>query len=189
MSFDTAAATAAYLASLPPEAVQRSDAYFQGGYWLLLWDWAVSLAIAWLLLRGRLSLRMRALAERCARGPKLQAAIYAIQYLIVTTILALPWSAYEGWYREHQYGLTNQALGSWLGDQAKALMLIVLFGTLVVVAIYALMRRAPRSWWLWGALTVARPQRSSGEGSSSAEEAICSGRTKRSRGTSTSTPA
>ncbi len=154
MSFDAAAATAAYVASLPPQALARSNAYFQGGYWLLLWDCAVALLVAWLLLRGRLSLRMRAFAERCSSGRKRQLALYAIQYLLATTLLTLPWAAYEGWYREHQYGLSNQAIGGWLGDQAKSLLLLLIFGTLIVLAIYTLMRRAPGTWWLWSALAV-----------------------------------
>jgi STE24 endopeptidase len=36
-SFDPVAATDAYLARLSPEQRQRSDAYFEGGYWLQLW--------------------------------------------------------------------------------------------------------------------------------------------------------
>ena len=36
-SFDPAAATAAYLAQLPPEAHIKAQHYTQGGHWLLLW--------------------------------------------------------------------------------------------------------------------------------------------------------
>ena len=36
--FDAVAATNAYLAQIPAEARARSDAYFEGGYWLTLWD-------------------------------------------------------------------------------------------------------------------------------------------------------
>jgi STE24 endopeptidase len=34
--FDADAATAAYLATMTPAARARSDAYFEGGYWLTL---------------------------------------------------------------------------------------------------------------------------------------------------------
>ena len=40
---------------------------------------------------------------------------------LVTTVLTLPLSLYEGFFREHQYGMSNQTLGPWLGDQAKGL--------------------------------------------------------------------
>jgi STE24 endopeptidase len=36
MNFDAAAATAGYMASLTPDALARSNACFEGGYWLLL---------------------------------------------------------------------------------------------------------------------------------------------------------
>ena len=36
-AFDADAATEAYLASIPAEDRAQSDAYFEGGYWLLLW--------------------------------------------------------------------------------------------------------------------------------------------------------
>ena len=32
------AATDAYLATISPEAKARSDAYFEGGYWVTLWQ-------------------------------------------------------------------------------------------------------------------------------------------------------
>ena len=48
--FDVDAATDAYLALMPATAKARSDAYFEGGYWLILWDFLVGAIIALLLL-------------------------------------------------------------------------------------------------------------------------------------------
>jgi STE24 endopeptidase len=62
--FDPEAATEAYLALIPPDAKARSDAYFEGGYWLLLWDFLYGAAIAFLLLHFRVSAAMRNFAER-----------------------------------------------------------------------------------------------------------------------------
>ena len=36
--FDAMAATNAYLAQIPADKTARSDAYFEGGYWMILWD-------------------------------------------------------------------------------------------------------------------------------------------------------
>jgi STE24 endopeptidase len=44
--FDVDAATAAYLATMTPAARARSDAYFEGGYWLVLWDFLFGLLLA-----------------------------------------------------------------------------------------------------------------------------------------------
>ncbi|HEX9138942.1 MAG TPA: M48 family metallopeptidase [Steroidobacteraceae bacterium] len=156
MHFDPEVATRAYLATLSAAAHSRSDAYFEGGYWLILWDFLLGLAVAYVLLRTGLSRRMRGWAERLTRSPWLQTAIYAAQYLVITTVLLLPWAAYEEYFREHQYGMSNQTLSLWLADAAKGLVVNLIFGTVAFVLIYAVIRRAPRIWWLWGALvTVA----------------------------------
>src|ERR1700761_7499464 len=62
--FDADAATEAYMAYMPPAAVERSNAYFEGGYWLILWDFLVALAVAWLYLGTGLSRRIRDWTER-----------------------------------------------------------------------------------------------------------------------------
>src|SRR5579872_2718376 len=152
--FDPEAATAAYLAQLSPAARAKSDAYFEGGYWLMLWDFLIGLAIAWLFLGTRLSTGIRDWAERTTRFKSLQTALYAIAYILITSVVLLPWNAYEGYFREHQYDMSNQTMGDWLLDQAKGLAIGLILGTLALVAIYAVLRKAPRTWWLWGALVA-----------------------------------
>ena len=63
-AFDVRAAVDAYLANMPPAQRAHSDAYFEGGYWLLLWDFLSTVVVMWLLLRFRWSARIRNLAER-----------------------------------------------------------------------------------------------------------------------------
>ena len=152
--FDADTATAAYLATMTPAARSRSDAYFEGGYWLILWDFVISLLLAWALLGWRLSARMRDFAVRLTRFRWAQTALYAIQYFILTTVVTLPWAAYEGYFREHQYGMSNLGLTGWLGDQAKGLFIALIFGTLAAVAIYAVIRKLPKTWPLWGSVVV-----------------------------------
>ena len=149
--FDVEVATNAYMAQLSPQARANSDAYFEGGYWLVLWEALVVLGVAWLLLGTRLSVRMRDFAERLTRFRWLQTVIYAVQYIVLTTLLTLPWTIYEGFVREHKYGLSSQNLAQWMGDQAKGLLVALILGTVALVIIYAVIRKAPRTWWLWGA--------------------------------------
>jgi STE24 endopeptidase len=148
--FDADTATAAYLATMTSAARARSDAYYEGGYWLLLWDFVVGLLVAWLLLAWRFSARMRDFAARLTRFRWAQTGLYAIQYFVLTTVVTLPWAAYEGYFREHQYGMSNQGLADWLGEQGKELIITLIFGTLAAVAIYAVIRKLPKTWWLWG---------------------------------------
>jgi STE24 endopeptidase len=149
--FDPVAATEAYLAKLSSEQRARSDAYFEGGYWLQLWAFLYGAAVAILLLATRLSTRMRDLAVRITRVPVLQTALYWVGYLVVTTVLSFPLTVYAGFFREHKYGRATQTFGPWLGDQAKGLAIGTVLGAVALMAIYAVIRRAPRTWWLWGA--------------------------------------
>jgi STE24 endopeptidase len=116
-----------------------------------LWGFLYGAAVAVLLLATRLSARMRDLAVRITRVSALQTALYWIGYLVVTAVLSFPLTVYTGFVRERAYGLATQTFGPWLGDQAKGLALGAVVGALGLAAIYAVFRRAPRTWWLCGA--------------------------------------
>src|SRR5690348_5617731 len=68
-NFNVDGATEAYLDLLSPAQRAQSDAYFEGGYWLQLWDLLYGLAVALLLLRGGISTRMRNLARSLSPRP------------------------------------------------------------------------------------------------------------------------
>jgi len=155
-NFNADAATEAYMAMIPPAATARSNAYFEGGYWLVLWDFLIASAISLLLLNLRWSARMRDLAERITRFHWLQRALYWVQFLLVTTLLGFPWEYYENFVREHKYGLATQTFGPWMGDEVKGLFVNLVAGGIAVMVLFAIVRRLPRSWWIWGsAATLA----------------------------------
>ena len=146
------AATQAYLDRLSPEGRARSDAYFEGGYWLQLWGFLYGLGVAWLLLGTRLSARMRDLAERFTRRKPLQTVAYAVQYILATWLLTLPLTTYAGFFREHQYVLATQSFGPWFAELLVTLGITVVLGSVGLAIIYGVIRRAQRTWWLWGAV-------------------------------------
>ncbi|MFA5058897.1 MAG: M48 family metalloprotease [Opitutaceae bacterium] len=150
--FNAKVATEAYLAEIPASARTRSDAYFEGGYWLILWDFLAGAVISLLLLHLRWSAAMRDLAERITRFKPLQSAIYWAQYLVVTTALGFPIAAYEGFFREHRYGLATQTFGPWAFDQVKQLLVGLVVGGVIIVVLFGVVRRLPRTWWIWGAV-------------------------------------
>lgn len=149
-AFDVEAATRAYLAMVQGPARARSDAYFEGGYWLLLWGTLLSVAVNYALLRFGWSARWSAWAGRRTRRAWLRPMLYALPYILVTSLLLLPWTVYTSFIREHDYGMSNQSLGAWVTDHTIALALSLVMGALAFAAFYAVIRRAPRSWWLWG---------------------------------------
>jgi STE24 endopeptidase len=151
---DVEATTDAYLARLSPEARARSNAYFEGGYVLQLVDTVVTIAVMLLLLESGLSRRIRDWTERRSRYPWLQRALYWSAYLAVTTALTFPLSLYEGFFREHAYGLSNQSFAAWLGDFAKGLAVALVLGAALVTVLYAVVARMSRSWWALGAIVT-----------------------------------
>lgn len=106
-SIDPAAATRAYLDLLPAAQRAKSDAYFEGGYWLHLWSFLWGAAVLLLLLGTGISAKMRARAERMTRFPALQSFLYWVQFLLVSSVLGFPLSVYRDFVREHRYGLSN----------------------------------------------------------------------------------
>jgi STE24 endopeptidase len=153
-AFDINAAVEAYLAKMPPARRARSNAYFEGGYWLLFWDFLTTVVAMWLLLRFRWSARMRGLAERITRFRPLQTAIYWIQFIVVTAVLTFPMTVYESYFREHKYDLLNQTFGPWMRDQAVGLAVSVVLGAILVVPLFGLVRRMGKSAWVWGAVLM-----------------------------------
>ncbi len=147
--FDPAVATQAYLDSVPAEARARSDAYFEGGYWLQLWSFLLTAAIMIGLLRTGASARIRALIERYVRRVSIIPGLYALLFLWINAALQLGWNLYTDYFREHAYGLSNLSLVQWFVELLKGLAVGSVLLPLVAMAIYAVFRRAPRRWWMW----------------------------------------
>ena len=152
--FDAIAATNAYLAQIPADKTTRSDAYFEGGYWMMLWDFLYGIVVALLLLNLRWSAHMRDLAERVTRFKPVHTFVYWMQYLVLTTILVFPLTVYEDYFREHKYGLATQTFGPWMGDQMKGLGVNLVLGGLLAMLLFGVVRRLQRTWWIWGAVVT-----------------------------------
>lgn len=152
-AFDPVAATDAYLATVSGAARARSDAYFEGGYWLILWSALVGVTIIWALLQLGVVARVSGAAARWARGRKARHAfLFSAMFLALTSVIELPWSIYVDWMREHQYGLSNQLLPEWLGDWLTGTAVGTILGGLALLGLLTLYRKLPRSWWAWGTL-------------------------------------
>ncbi|MGX7925010.1 M48 family metallopeptidase [Tsuneonella sp. HG094] len=148
--FDVETATRAYLDTLQGPARAQSDAYFEGGYWLTLWSTLIAVLVDGLLLKFRVVAAFRDFGERRFKRRFLVVGLTALLYTLVGTIITLPWTIYTAFFREKQYGLMSQTFGEWASEQAIALGISLVIAPLAMIAIYAVIRRAPRMWWLWG---------------------------------------
>lgn len=150
-SFSAEKATEAYMARLSPKEKARSDAYFEGGYVLQVVDLIYALGVAAVLLWPGFSRRMREQAERITTRRFWQAPFYVIGYTVATTVLTLPLTVYERFFREHHYGLSNMTLGGWFGDFTIQFLASLAGSVILLTVIYTVIRATKRAWWLWGA--------------------------------------
>jgi STE24 endopeptidase len=151
---DPAAATRAWLDSVPRTRREKSDAYFEGGYWLILWDFLLTAAISIFLLASRISARLRDVSEHIAKNSNLQVACYAVAYMFLVFALSFPLNLYENFFREHQYGLATQAFMPWFREQLLGFAITLIGGTLLIVVLYAVFRHATRTWWIWATIVA-----------------------------------
>ncbi|RMF16331.1 MAG: M48 family peptidase [Alphaproteobacteria bacterium] len=150
--FDVEAAVREYLDRLSPQEKARSDAYFEGGYWIQFWNVLIALLVAWLLLRFGWSAAIRTRVEDWMKNrPNLTAAGYAVGYNLLVFVLTLPWTIYTDFWREHNYGLATQSFGPWFAEELVGLGVSTVGLAIFLVVIYALIRHARASWHLWGA--------------------------------------
>jgi STE24 endopeptidase len=150
--FNVNSAVEFYLAKMPPAERARSNSYFEGGYWFQLWDFLSTVLLMLLLLQFGWSRRMRDLSERITRLRPLQTALYWLQFIITVSVVTFPLGVYEGYFREHKYGLLNQSFGPWTRDQAIALVVNVVLGGILVMLLVGIVRRLGKNWWVWGSV-------------------------------------
>jgi len=143
MLFD--AAKAVY--TLPPDKMEKAVHLYHARTLAHFGDTAWMILALWLLVRWGLGARIRDWAAGWNSRPWVQGFVVAPVWLVILSVLGLPVSAMM--HRVYlEYGISVEGWGMWLGDFAKETALTVVFGTLALSGLYAVMRHS-RRWWLW----------------------------------------
>ena len=148
-TFDVGRATDAYIATIPAADRAKSDAYYEGGYWIEFWGALITVALCLLLLHFRFAARLRDFAAARGRGPWVQSLVVAAGFLLALAVLSLPWALYTDYFREHQYGMSNLTAGGFLGEWLIGTVIGVTIVGLAISGIYKLVRRVRERWWAW----------------------------------------
>ena len=119
-----------------------------------LWSFLWAVAAYFVLLHTGASARMRDFAEHLTSIRALQVGAYWVQFLVAVTVMMLPLTLYRDYAREHMYGLSNLTLSAWFGERGKGLAIAIILGGVAMMILYAVVRRLPRTWWLWGAVAT-----------------------------------
>ena len=116
MAFDPNAATARYIDSLGPAALQKAHDYTIGKEWMLLWALAVAAIVTWLIVSSGVltgSTPNRGEAPKLARVRRRAGLFHR---------LGDPQPAVDSlrrYFREKTYGRTSQPLADYLGQRAS----------------------------------------------------------------------
>ena len=100
------------------------------------------------LLALRVGPRFRDWAESVSRRRPVQALIFTSLLLLTLGVLMLPYDMH-GQHIATKYGMSVQSWGSWFWDWTKGELLNMVIGSLVVMGLYFVIRRSPRTWWVW----------------------------------------
>lgn len=134
--------------SLPPEKLQRAIAYsrirvildFFGSGWGIL---QLILLLALGVVR-----RMRNFAVNLSRNRWAQGFTFTLLLLLASTLMDLPLDVY-GHHAAVAYGQSVQGWGSWAWDLTKSFLLTFVFGGLLVMLLFWVIRKSPQRWWFW----------------------------------------
>jgi len=153
MTFDPQAATQAHLDTLSAAELALARDYTTGNHWLILAGLVVSALLTWVIVRSGILDKIA--AKLAHRRWALRAFLVAGVFLLVSSLLALPFDLYEGWWRETHYGRTSQPLGDYLAQGSIGLVISTLVGALFLLGVYWLIRKTGRWWWAWSGALVA----------------------------------
>ena len=147
MSFDVQAATDNYINALGPEALAKAAAYTSGSHWTMLWGFLISTAVAWVVIKLQVLDKIE--GKLSHRSLWFRSFAISAAYLVLSSLLVLPWTLYADWWRELAYGKTNQPLSDFLSQGFVMLIISSLFGGLFLSGIYFCIRRLGTYWWAW----------------------------------------
>jgi STE24 endopeptidase len=106
------------------------------------------LAVLWLVLHWKLAPKYRDWAEKLSGRRVAQAAVFAPLLLLTIDVFELPVGIFENW-ELRRYGLSVQGWVSWSWDWAKGEIVSIIVGAILVMILYAVIRKSPRRWWLY----------------------------------------
>jgi Zn-dependent protease with chaperone function len=132
--------------SLPPsdlaKAQHLSTVYETLHFGYKVWD---ILSLLLLLSFGAIAW-IRDRAVRVSTNRWTQGYIFLLFYLLAAAILTLPLDLYAH-HLSLTYGLSVQSWPSWFGDQVKTFALTWGIGGVLLILLFWIIRKLPRTWW------------------------------------------
>ena len=134
---------------LDPERQKRAKSYARirrrlflvdvliGGVYVLAW-----LAFGW-------SAGLKAALVNLTTNDWLLVAGFGAIFGGVYFVIDLPFTYYSAFVLPHRFDLSTQTLRGWIADVVKGGLIAAVLGGLILEVVYAVLRAAPDTWWLW----------------------------------------
>jgi STE24 endopeptidase len=120
---------------------------------MLLWGLLVAALVTWLIVRSGVLDKLE--AKLGAGRRNLKAFVVSLVFFILSALLTAPWTLYESYFREKQYGRTSQPITDFLGQGVLAMLISSVVTAVFMIGVYWLIRRTGKRWWIWsGGLTA-----------------------------------
>ncbi len=132
-----------------PERQIQAKQYARIRHRLLALELALTALALFVVLALGLNVWLKQIVLSITRDVWLSTFLYFFVALIAYQVIFFPLSYYSGFVLPHRYGLSTQSLRAWLMDVLKGSALSFVLGALVIEIVYALLRAAPDTWWLW----------------------------------------
>ncbi len=134
--------------TLSHERLAKAVAYSRAGYTLYFVSYFLGGLFLFLILRLGWAAKFRDIAEDVSDKRWIQGLVFVPLLFLTIGVLKLPvrlcWHALSLHYEQ-----SVQGWGSWFWDWTKGEFLSMAFGIVLVLILFAVMRRSPRRWWLY----------------------------------------
>ncbi len=134
--------------TLSHERQAKAVAYSRAGYTLYFVSYFLAGFFLFLILRLGWAAGFRDIAEHVSDKKWIQGFVFVPLLFLTIDVLELPVRLYWHALSLH-YQQSVQGWGSWFWDWTKGEFLSIGFGIVLVLILFAVMRRSPRRWWLY----------------------------------------
>jgi STE24 endopeptidase len=147
MTFDVQQATDTYINSLGAEALAKASAYTTGSHWMLLLGFLISALTTWIFVKFEILDKIDVKLNK--RSLWLRSFVISGAFIFLSSLLMLPWTIYQDWWREVSYDKTSQPFLDFLSQGSISLLISSVLGGLFFSGIYFFIRRVGQFWWAW----------------------------------------
>ncbi|WP_395647213.1 M48 family metallopeptidase [Terricaulis sp.] len=152
LPFDPEAATREWLATMGPEATERSNSYFEGGYWIQFVGPVLSFIVAFAFLQFGFADKLRSWLKSTVKVYFFVVVGFALVYTILGSIISFGWDYWVGFVRQHDYNLSTQTFSQWLTEYLQGAGIGLVIGSIAIGLLYLIISAAKKTWWIWGTI-------------------------------------